>query len=829
MDENKIVTVVEINAQQAQQELVKLNATVSNTTKTLEERITAKNRAIEIQNELSKRTINALENERRTLEGRGAQEKYLKEIFDKLNKAKLDALKISETSRVQLEKLNKAEEKSIATLKKQESAMASTKSVTGQLDEATGGLLKKFQLLMANPLILTVTLLVGAFYALKNALESNEEGQNKLAKISAVLGSVISNVTDLVAGLAMALIDIFSGEKSALKAAENFGKKVWDFVGLPIKNIITIIETAGNVLKAFWENGIEGANDALKNGAKEISNNFKDAASSITSAKNAISDFTKEAKADAKKASEIADMRAKADYIDNALIVKRAQADNKVAVLREKAVNKEKYSSAERIKFLKEAGKIEEGITNQEIASAKLRATAIVEENKLSGTNKANADAEQEALAKVIQLKTKQLNVQRSLTRQTQSAINEDRRATKDSNDKKLADQEKYSKEALELKKRQLQAEINLQSIDVDTQKKKDPKADTLEAEKEILNKRKELELLSTNLLEEEKLVIKQRYISASEDLDRKADEVEKLRLSKKNAQLLELDIIELERKKALGEETLDIELDLLARKKEQDLQNIALTEEEKTIIEQQYIDIRQQAIRDDFSKKLEDQIEYDAQVIAQKQANGEVTFALEKELRERQREEELSDLSLSQEAKAAINLKYDTANTESKQKALDQDLSNAGEAFGISKEIKMAQMIMSAPEAIGNSFTKASEVYPAPLSLAMGAMGAAGVVVPIIKGLNDIKKTRFPGKQPSRGNSGGAISASTGVSQASVGNIAANNIAKLGIDPSIKAGATAQAADTIMGSSDKSVNFSEGSYKDFQNQVEFKENKSKI
>lgn len=151
-----------------------------------------------------------------------------------------------------------------------------------------------------------------------------------------------------------------------------------------------------------------------------------------------------------------------------------------------------------------------------------------------------------------------------------------------------------------------------------------------------------------------------------------------------------------------------------------------------------------------------------------------------------------------------------------------------AAEAFGLTKELKIAQMAMNAPDAIANSFTQASRVYAPPLSLAMGALGAAGIVVPIIKGLSDIKKARFPGrgKAKTSGGSGGSA-ASAGVSTASVGNIAANNIARLGVDPSIASGATATAASRIAGSVSNNVVFSESRYNDFQNQIKFKENKS--
>ena len=60
---NTIRTKVELDATQAQQEIVKLNSLASDTTKTLEERIDAKNKEVKIQNNLSTKTIASLEKE----------------------------------------------------------------------------------------------------------------------------------------------------------------------------------------------------------------------------------------------------------------------------------------------------------------------------------------------------------------------------------------------------------------------------------------------------------------------------------------------------------------------------------------------------------------------------------------------------------------------------------------------------------------------------------------------------------------------------------------------------------------------------------------------
>src|SRR5690606_33835870 len=147
--QNTIKTTVELDTSKAQQQVVKLNAVASDSTKTLEERIEAKNKQIEIQNQLSKKTIDALNNERRTLEGKGATEKELMAIKKKLDSANLKALKTNIASEKQQKKLT--------------SALEDSKNPMSNLDDATGGLLTSFKALAANPLVLALTVLVGAF------------------------------------------------------------------------------------------------------------------------------------------------------------------------------------------------------------------------------------------------------------------------------------------------------------------------------------------------------------------------------------------------------------------------------------------------------------------------------------------------------------------------------------------------------------------------------------------------------------------------------------------------------------------------------------------
>ena len=87
---------------------------------------------------------------------------------------------------------------------------------------------------------------------------------------------------------------------------------------------------------------------------------------------------------DAKAAAKIADQRANAEKAARKLIVERAQAEQDIARLREKAVNKEKFTAEERIAFLEEAGKISEDLAAKETAVAKLRLQAKLTENSLN-------------------------------------------------------------------------------------------------------------------------------------------------------------------------------------------------------------------------------------------------------------------------------------------------------------------------------------------------------------------------------------------------------------------------------------------------------------
>ena len=322
-------------------------------------------------------------------------------------------------------------------------------SLTGTLSKVASG----FKGIGAAIAASGIGLLVLAISSVAAAFNASEEGQNKFAKIMGVIGSVVGNVMDVISDLGEIIIGVLSGDSEAIKSATAFGKKIFDVVGLPIKNIISVVQTAANVIKGLWNDGIDGALTALENGVEDVKGNFKDAANAINDGANALKKFGEEALKEAKIAQQIADQRAKADKTDRELIVQRAEADRKVAELREKALDREKYNTKQRIGFLNEASKVEQEVTNKEIESAKLRRDAIIEENKLSKSNKDALKAEEEAKAAVINLETKRLNLQKALTAQISSLKQQEKaenQAAFNEKKKTLDDEQKLKAEALE-------------------------------------------------------------------------------------------------------------------------------------------------------------------------------------------------------------------------------------------------------------------------------------------------------------------------------------------------------------------------------------------
>ena len=706
---NTIKTTVELDVAAAQQEIVKLNSLASDSTEDLSKRVDAKNKQVSIQNDLNKKAITDAEKLVKGLEGQVGKEKDLEKAMAKLNKAKLNEVKVNTRNEKAQKKLN--------------SQYANSKGAVNKLNKATGGFIDKLKLLAADPIVLFVTILVGALTLLQKAFVSSEEGQDKWAKGMAIISTLLGNLMDVVSGFANILVDAFlkpqeawDGLIGALKTGYDIWKtQVFDrWVG-NLKIFTGGFEKGILKMRIAWNNftGDSDEADKLTEKLGEVNKKIEEGyeahnianqqlVDGYNAAKKAVTDFIDEQGREIKISNSISDSRAKADRLERDLIVERAKANRDRAAALEKSVDKEKFTIEERIALLKEAGQIEQDITDKEIIAARLRLDAKVKENALANSTKEDLVEEAELRAKIINLETARLTKQKEVTGQIQ-AFNAENKAAQD---KIIADK-----------------------------KAEDDKAE--------------------------------------------ADRLAKVALDKENAaidreQAIEQDQLELERKRELGLVTLEDELAFLEKKREQDVSAEGL------------------------------------------------------------RQSEIDTINRTYAAEAQSIREYEQAQSKAKDEAiLNSAIGAIGEAFGASKEISIASALI-------NTYKGISEVWGAKSETGLVGAGfvqkvaTSGLVA--LQGFNTVKKivgTKAPGVSGGGGGGGGipsiAAPAIPTATATEIDDLTSRNESRTGIDTSLGNQATATASANVSATSSGNVVFSEAAYNSFQDQVQFREDKSTL
>ena len=381
-------------------------------------------------------------------------------------------------------------EKGVDDVKKEvKETSKSTQQMGGTLDKVTGGAVSKFNSFKGALTSVTtgfkslkvaiiatgIGALLIAVTALGQAFTRSEEGQNKFAKILGVIGSVTGNLLDLLADLGEAIINAFTNPIQALK---NFQKSVTEFVTDKINGVIDSFGLLGSAIKKAFSGDFSGALEDAKDGFVKLNNNINPVKIAVDAVAKSVKNLAKEIKADATAAAKIADQRAEAEKQARKLIVERAQAEQDIARLREKAVNKEKFTAKERIAFLEEAGKISEDLAAKETAVAKLRLQAKLTENSLTKSNKDDLNEAAQLEASVIQLETQRLNLQKRLSTELLTARREAAaQAKKDAKEEPVVVDEKLKKiqeiqKAYKQKQEDADAETELQKIALEEERK---------------------------------------------------------------------------------------------------------------------------------------------------------------------------------------------------------------------------------------------------------------------------------------------------------------------------------------------------------------------
>ena len=425
------------------------------------------------------------------------------------------------------------------TNKEVKETSASTQQMGNTLDKATGGAVSKFKALkgglggviasfktLRGAIIATgIGALIIAITSLTQAFSRSEEGQNKFAKILGVIGSVTGNLLDLLADLGEGIISVFENPKQALI---NFKNLLVENITNRFKAILDTVGFLGSAIKNVFSGEFKAALEDAKKAGSSFVDSFTGVENSIDKATNAVKEFGKEIASDARAAAKIADQRAQAEKLARNLVVERAEAERKIAELREKAVNKDKFTAAERIKFLEEAGKVSDELAAKEIAVSQLRLEAKRTENALTKSNKEDLDEQARLEAEVIQKETQRLNLQKRLSTELLTSRREEAKAQQDI----INAENKRNEEAAKKEQARLNAIDKIRNDFRDKEKLRE--ADE-ELEKIALEEEKKLaELDKLNASEEQKLEVLKYYAGLRTDVEQKENDkkakLEKLR-----------------------------------------------------------------------------------------------------------------------------------------------------------------------------------------------------------------------------------------------------------------------------------------------------------
>ena len=235
---------------------------------------------------------------------------------------------------------------------------------------------KSLKMLNANPIILFLTAIVAVVKAVISAFKGNEEATMALKEALAPLNPIIDAVKRGFESFAGIIVKVVNGAVEELTDAVTW--------------LMEKLQSIGNWFGADWHFA-----DNFKAG-KEAA---QAAAMSLAEAENKL----------------IKDKRA--------WVTESAKMDKEIAELREKASNKEKYTSEERLKYLDKAIDLEtaKAAKEKQLAEESLRVLQL--EAARTANDAEMNDKLAEAEARVIEADTKLMQKKRELNQQRQEAV----------------------------------------------------------------------------------------------------------------------------------------------------------------------------------------------------------------------------------------------------------------------------------------------------------------------------------------------------------------------------------------------------------------------
>jgi hypothetical protein len=623
--------------------------------------------------------------------------------------------------------LNAQINQTTSTLKENEEGIGDNRRSVGDYGKAlsgtpfgsfVGGIKSIGAALIANPIGIVILAIVGAFKLLKEAFASTEAGQNKLAKVTAVVSTIFSKLFDVLEPLA---------------------SFVFDTLGAAFSFIVGEVEKAAQAIEAGLEFfGFGEAAEGLKGYRDELEQT-------------------------AKAAELVADARAKTDKLDRELIVETAKVNAQASEARIKALETENLSAEERKRLLDESAEAIDNLAAKEEQSASLKLKALQLENSLTNSNKDALDAQAEAEAELFNIQKKRADSQKSLARDQLKVENEIKKAQAD---RVKANQEAIKKE-IDSQKIQLQIFIESQGVRAKTLEEQLKISESVAAkELDILQKELDAKLISQEQFELAKLQIQNEQLlqqseAVVENAQRELDIFNEANASK------------LEANQILNDELFLQEQERLNKNLEAELEFQALRLEQGVINEQEFNEAINQVNEENFQANKDLETEREEAEKEKQIADAELQREIDDLTREsvfeqrqvdldRQKEQELLNAETTGADKSKIEEKFAIFN-----KNLEKDLrkSQVNEALGAfdaiaglaagnaeaAKAIAIAQSIINGFQGVTATLAAVSTI-PEPAGSILKGITAAGIGASALINVNKIRSTPVPKKKAAKG-----------------------------------------------------------------------------
>jgi len=314
-----------------------------------------------------------------------------------------------------------------------EKTSQATAGLTNQLDKMTGGAvsglknfasglksgiagLKSFRVALAAT---GIGLLITAIAGLVSYFKDTEEGAQRLRVITAVLGTVMEKLRDVLINVGEAIFNAFSNPKQALL---DFGSALRENITNRFEGMLELVPKLGEAVQLLFEGRFGEAGKVAADAVGKVALGVESVTEVVEDATEAAGEYAKEIEAAAAAAAELARQENDLKVAEREFLSVRAET-NKLIAENRLLVEDEKLAYEDRIAALDNAIQAEQETIAQELEFARERARILERKAELAKSDEETIQAVAEAQAAVIDLETRSLRTQKRLEGERQSLI----------------------------------------------------------------------------------------------------------------------------------------------------------------------------------------------------------------------------------------------------------------------------------------------------------------------------------------------------------------------------------------------------------------------